>query len=112
MTDDRPIVDPEHIAHLPTGGHAVVAIGPDGETRLWLMSPNLDDHTHGCSCPDHAPHEQDGPLPPVYRQRLNHTLLRCGAPTLATGRPCRCPVARVGDRCTHHRHPVPSQEDQ
>ena len=110
MTDNRPIVDPQQVACLGNGSHAVVAITPDGDTRFWIMGPDLDDQTSGCASPDHAPHEQAGPLPPVYRQRLNAVLLRCGAPTLSTGLPCRTPVARPGQRCGHHRQPVTTEE--
>jgi len=112
VIENRPIVDPQQVACLGGGSHAVVAIGPGGERCLWLMGPELDDETHGCACPDHAPHEQDGPLPPAYRQRLNALLLRCGAPTLSTGLPCRTPVARPGQRCGHHRHRVTTEENQ
>lgn len=102
--DNRPIVDPRRVACVGGGTHAVVAIGPQGDTVLWLMGPDLDGDTYGNAGPQAAPHEQTGPLPPLYRHRLRAVLLTCGAPTITTGRPCRYPVTRPGDRCHHHRH--------
>jgi hypothetical protein len=47
-------------------------------------------------------HEQLGPLPSRWRDRVQLAPLRCGRPTQA-GRPCRIPVAAPGQRCSWHR---------
>jgi hypothetical protein len=85
---------------LGGGWHAGVGVGPGGDCWPWLIHP--DDDTPA----QHVvpPHEQLGPLPALYRHRLDQH--RCGRPR-RDGKPCRTPVARSGLTCAnHHTHAV------
>ena len=110
MTADyegRTLADPIRTTalHVYTCGHelqACVAVRPDGSESLWLLVPGADDNAPRGPWPDH---ERTGPLPATYRHRLAQH--RCGQPRL-DGRPCRTPVAVVGQTCGHHRPPHPA----
>jgi len=82
---------------------AAVGVDPDGEDVLALVSEehlNVENAPQGCA---DQPHEQTGPLPAVWRRRINgHP--RCGQPT-AQGRPCQAGVTSQGDVCRVHRKP-------
>lgn len=82
---------------------AAVGVDPDGRDVLVLASEehlNVEGAPQGCA---DQPHERIGPLPAVWRRRINGDP-RCGAPT-AKGRPCRVKVASQGDICGIHRRP-------
>lgn len=50
-----------------------------------------------------APHEQDGPLPDEWRQRVHGPMaFRCGR-RRSDGKPCRTQVRHHGDPCAWHR---------
>lgn len=52
------------------GVHAVIVIGPTGDEHAAMVDLNIDRaHPFEISCPS-APHEQLGPLPDAYVQRL------------------------------------------
>lgn len=82
---------------LERGFELAECVGSRGERSLWVLSPNAEAEP-GDAGPRSAPHEQDGPLPKVYRQMLG---LTCGA-TARSGKPCRAPVKSYGQRCSHH----------
>lgn len=93
----------------------------DGEAAFWLMAPPCpcgefhdELREHGRAGPDYAPHDQDGPLPYEYLERIELVLSRtetrdddvprlpqCGRPTAAR-RPCRQIVREEGDACRLH----------
>jgi hypothetical protein len=84
---------------------ASVCIGEDGGTDLVLIDQSrLDCTEHNTYDPTtpQAPHEQPGPLPPRWRDRVKLAPLRCGRRTKSGGR-CRAYVARPGDACGWHR---------
>lgn len=103
--DPRPVLDRDRSCSLGDDLQAAVIVYADGSTWPWLVRPTAPpDAVDGCSCAGHAPHDQDGPLPAVYRIRIRAARFRCGARTVS-GRPCRTPVAGPADRC-HHHHPT------
>lgn len=83
---------------------AAVGVDSDGEEYLALLefyeSGPRDPVDVVCAT---ARHEQVGPLPAVWRRRINGDP-RCGQSTWA-GRPCRMKVKRQGDVCDIHRKP-------
>ena len=100
---DRPLVDPSRttVLHTFDCGHrlqACVAIEPDGSESMWVVVPGADEDTPRDPWPDH---ERTGPLPARFAQP------RCGRPRV-DGKPCRTPVAVVGQTCGHHRHGIPA----
>ncbi len=102
----RPLVDVNRSAVLTRYGcghtiDAAVAVHPDGSESLWVLVAGGDD---GPASPP-PPHEQTGPLPESYQRRLAQP--RCGRPRV-DGKPCRTPVAVVGQTCGHHRPPHPA----
>jgi hypothetical protein len=91
-------------AGLP-GYAAVVAIDSDGGTDLVLIDQSaLGCESHNSYNPTtpQAPHEQAGPLPPRWRDRVQLAPLRCGRRT-KSGTSCRAYVARPGHACGWHR---------
>jgi len=59
MSDNRAELDPARTTSLPgTAWRAAVAIGPDGNETMWLVSPDPS-QPPGCACSVCAPHEQD-----------------------------------------------------
>ncbi len=61
--DNQAHIDPARSTNLPgTPWRAAVAVGPDGEESLWLVSPDPGQQA-GCACPTCAPHEQPHPAP-------------------------------------------------
>lgn len=82
---------------------AAVGVDPDGQDVLAVVSEEhlgVKGAPQGCA---DQPHEQTGPLPALWRRRINGDP-RCGQPTRA-GRPCRIRVANRGDACGAHRKP-------
>jgi hypothetical protein len=58
VSDRYAHLDPARSINLPgTPWRAAVAIGPDGDETLWLVSPDPGQAT-GCACPTCAPHDQ------------------------------------------------------
>lgn len=92
---NRAIVEPDTALSLGNGWQAITAIGTDGTSWPWLLSPDTE-HALGCCCHRCAPHEALGPLPAAILDRLH----RCGAPT-RTGAPCRRRTSSAG-RCALH----------
>jgi hypothetical protein len=83
------------------GWAAIMCIGPDGDRHALLV----DQATLGSSYnPDvpHATHEQPGPLPPRWRDRVQLAPLRCGRRT-KSGTSCRAYVGHPGEACGWHR---------
>jgi hypothetical protein len=118
MTDDyrRAIIDHSRSACLCDAGlpdvDASVCIAPDGHVDLVLIDTKLlgDD----CSTYDpttaEAPHEQTGPLPGCWRDRVQLAPLRCGHRT-QRGTPCRNFVTCPGQPCGWHR-PTNQRKEQ
>lgn len=82
---------------LDHGLELAECVDSSGARSLWVLSPDLD-ADQGDAGPLTAPHEQDGPLPREWRQRIG---LVCGA-VARTGKPCKTLVKSYGERCTHH----------
>jgi hypothetical protein len=57
--------------------------------------------TYDANCAE-AAHEQTGPLPPRWRDRIQLAPARCGRRTKTGGR-CRAYVGRPGDACGWHK---------
>lgn len=58
MTNQEYRQDPNRTTNLPgTAWRATVAVGPDGDETLWLVSPDPGQPS-GCACPTCAPHDQ------------------------------------------------------
>ena len=86
------------------GWHAVTCIAEDGRQDLILANAEWignADHTYDPTTPQ-EPHEQGGPLPRWWRDRVQLAPLRCGRRT-RTGKTCRAYVARPGEACGWHR---------
>jgi hypothetical protein len=77
------------------------------DVEVWLLGD--PDGQGGDACPDCAPHEQTGPLPPSWvRQVRRAPRARCGQ-SRTIGNPCRIPVAHSGVACRWHlRKDMPS----
>lgn len=114
--DGFPLIDWQRSACLcdvGAPGHSLaVAVTDDGRDTLWM----IDDAELHAEHPRHGgnsqPHEQVGPLPERWRERVAWSAaFRCGLPT-KSGRPCKLPVARPGDRCLFHRAASPDAERQ
>lgn len=94
-------------------GHSVaVAVASDGSDTLWI----IDEAELHAEHPRHGdarhPHEQLGPLPQRWRERVAWAApFRCGRPT-KSGRPCRLPVDQAGVACSFHRAAGPDAERQ
>lgn len=92
------------------GYAAAVCVTTSGEDVLWLVSKVdwFSDHPrHGDAS---QPHEQLGPLPRRWRERVAWAApFRCGRPT-KSGRPCRLPVDQAGGACSFHRAARPDAE--
>lgn len=89
---------------------AVTAVRPDGTVVLVLADRGrIGDPTAtvNATCPT-APHEQDGPLPDRWRDRVHLAPFYCGRRTLR-GTRCRIPVAQPGQACGWHR-PQPATD--
>ncbi len=86
---------------------AVLALSSGGCFLPILLSRSAYRSTDGGSyfdpwCAD-APHEQYGPLPLKWQQRMDDAFTpRCGRPT-KSGRACRSLVPEKGCACAHHR---------
>lgn len=83
---------------------AATTVDTDGQVNLVLAERNsIGDETvrYDANCPAVA-HEQPGPLPPRWRDRVALVPLRCGRPT-KSGAPCRAYVTRPGAACGRHR---------
>ena len=120
MSHPRPPADPDRHCfpdhrlgmRLNNSYWAVEAIGPDGARSVWLVlsGPEADGLPQGCGCRRCAEHEQEGPLPDQWANRIKDVLDKprwspipvCGRPT-ATGKPCRNGVRQAGDACHWHR---------
>jgi hypothetical protein len=86
------------------GWHAATCVAEDGCHDLVLANAEwVGDgrYTYDPTTPQ-APHEQPGPLPPRWRDRVQLAPLRCGRRT-KSGTSCRTYVARPGDACGWHR---------
>jgi hypothetical protein len=86
------------------GWQAATCIAEDGRQDLVLVNTEwLGDRRYGY---DHAtydaPHEQPGPLPPRWRDRVHLAPLRCGRRT-KSGTSCRAYVGQPGEACGWHR---------
>ena len=92
-------------------GHSLaVAVTDDGRDVLWL----IDDAELHAEHPRHGDsrqsHEQVGPLPARWRERVAWSAaFRCGRPT-KSGRPCRLPVGQAGRSCSFHRAANPDAD--
>ncbi len=106
--DHRPIIDPEASVRLEPGLFLAWCVGPEGEPAAWLLEDHAAAGT-GSASATAAPHEQEGPLPDEFRDRVEQTVPetapRCRAPRRDDGQPCRARVRRHGDRCHWHRPP-------
>lgn len=106
--DNSALVDHDHCACLCDAGApgyaAITGIRPDGSTLLlFAETERIGDRTtrFDPNCRD-APHEQLGPLPARWRDRVQLAPIRCGRRTLRGSR-CRIPVTQPGQACGHHR---------
>ncbi|BCO35260.1 hypothetical protein BMW24_004510 [Mycobacterium heckeshornense] len=82
-------------------------VKPDGDTVLWLVDRDeLGGDNRCCGYGDDVAHEQLGPLPFEYAQRIaaldRRRGYRCGRRT-RSGTVCRMRVTRPGDACEWHR---------
>ena len=110
MTDDRLSIidDARTICLCDVGGSpnyvAATVVNGDG-VPVYLMAAvkSVGDTkvTFDANCPD-AVHEQLGPLPPRWSDRVQLAPLRCGR-TTRTGTRCRAYVGRPGDACGWHK---------
>lgn len=94
-------------------GHSVaVAVTDDGRDTLWIVD-DAELHAEHPRCGNGAqPHEQIGPLPERWRERVAWSAaFRCGRPT-KSGRPCRLPVDQAGGSCSFHRAASPDADWQ
>jgi hypothetical protein len=100
---DRMMLGFEAIA-LGNGQRLAACIAADGTISFWFVYPlNAIEKAravHGQAAD--AAHEQLGPLPGIYQQRLSSTAPRCGRPR-RDGRPCRIEVGSIGSGCHLHR---------
>lgn len=87
------------------GWRATVCVADDGRHDLVLVNTEFLGDPRATYDPitTQAPHEQPGPLPSRWRDRVQLAPLRCGRPT-KSGRPCRAPIPQPGDTCGHHRN--------
>lgn len=94
-------------------GHSLaVAVTDDGRDTLWMVDDAELRAEHPRCGDGRQPHEQVGPLPERWRERVAWSAaFRCGRPT-KSGRPCKLRVARPGDRCLFHRAASPDAERQ
>jgi hypothetical protein len=83
---------------------AVVAVDVDGHEHLVLAERASIGHPDVTYDPttSQAEHEQDGPLPARWRDRITLAPLRCSRRTARGGR-CRTIVHQPGMSCWRHR---------
>ncbi|QQW36879.1 hypothetical protein [Mycobacterium marinum] len=94
------------------GFWAAVCVTATGDDVLWLVSLDELDAEHPRCGNGDQPHEQVGPLPERWRERVAWSAaFRCGRPT-KSGRPCRLPVDQAGGSCSFHRAASPDAERQ
>jgi hypothetical protein len=110
MIDDRfSIIDDNRTACLcdvggASGYVAATVVNAAGATTYLLVAVEHlgdDSATYDAMCTA-AAHEQTGPLPPRWRDRIELAPLRCGRRT-KVGTACRAYVGRPGAACGHHR---------
>ncbi len=104
--------DPATSAKLGQGLVAAWCIDADGNPWPWVLTRETQ-FDHGCTCRDCAPHEQPGPMPARWVDRVATVTTRCGQPC-ADGHRCRTPVAIPGGTCHWHttQRPAPSSTHQ
>jgi hypothetical protein len=89
-----------------------VAVTSDGRDTLWIVDEAELQAKGSRRGNGDRPHEQLGPLPEHWRERVAWSaLIRCGRSTKKK-RPCRIPVAQAGDACEFHRAARPDAERQ
>lgn len=90
-------------------GHSVgVALDAHVEEHFVVVVDDAvgdDNVRYDASCAM-AMHEQLGPLPLLWRDRVYLAPLRCGRPTKTTGAGCRNFVATPGSACRRHQKSV------
>jgi hypothetical protein len=111
IDDGFSLVDDERTACLCDVGSptyvAAAAINPDGSVTYVLAAVELlgdPSATYDAHCAN-VTHEQTGPLPPRWRDRVELAPARCGRRTKA-GTRCRTHVGRPGDACGWHKQAV------
>jgi hypothetical protein len=98
---------------VPLGNSDRVAdcVDTEGDHSYWYLRPltRAEEHhaVHGSA--RNAPHEDVGPLPQVYLERLVAVPLRCGR-TRRDGHRCRIAVVNAGIAC--YRHQSPCRDEQ
>lgn len=105
---DTNVIDAARTACLCAAGCtdylAAVAVGTDGRETLVLASRDAigdENARYDSTCAD-VEHEQPGPLPPRWRDRVTLAPLRCGRRT-KSGKTCRSYVSQPGAACGRHR---------
>lgn len=101
------------LCNVGAPGHSVaVAVTDDGRDTLWIVD-DAELHAEHPRCGNgEQPHEQIGPLPERWRERVAWSAaFRCGQPT-KSGRPCRLPVDQAGGSCSFHRAASPDADWQ
>lgn len=96
--NDRGLALVHTFTPLPGGCGLAETIDSDGRLGIWLVTP--ENGPPGSA--ESADHERIGRLPFRWRAKVAAAALRCGAPTRC-GRPCRRPVAALGEHCHQHR---------
>lgn len=97
---------------LGDGTLLAACIDADADVTFWIVKPlnDIEQHAaiHGRS--SDARHDQLGPLPAAYRDRLRQVARsRCGR-TCRGGRSCRNIVVHAGEPCSRHRSPAANDQ--
>lgn len=105
-------IDPETEVDLSDAGlpgfTAAETVDSLGDRQLWIVDldqlAHCDDVDHG---EEHPSHDELGPLPVEWRERIRTAPIMCGRPC-SDGHPCRISVSRPGHACGWHRKQVTS----